>query len=130
MSSPSEPRWPRLDVVRAIHESQLAEHGGIAGVRSEALLDSAVVRRPTRAAFDEGADLIAIGATYAIAIARNHPFLDGNKRVAWVAMRTFFELNRIRLTYAPAEAVTTMLALAASEIDDEAFIEWVRHAAR
>jgi death-on-curing protein len=131
MSLQSEPRWLRADIVRTIHEAQIAEHGGIAGVRSEELLDSALARPRTRAAFDDAADLIAIGATYAIAIARNHPFLDGNKRVAWVAMRTFFALNGVTLTFEPAAAVEIMLALAADAIDDDAFTDWVRdHAAR
>ena len=125
MSLQNEPRWLRRDAVRAIHEAQIAEHGGLAGVRSEELLESALARPPTRGSFDESADLIAVGATYAIAIARNHPFVDGNKRVAWVAMRTFFVLNDVQLTFSPAAAVETMLALAANELDDEAFIAWV-----
>jgi len=131
MSLQNEPRWLRADVVRAIHEAQIAEHGGINGIRSPELLDSALARPQLFASFEADADLISIGAMHAIAIARNHPFLDGNKRTAWVVMRSFLELNGVEMTYDAADAVTIMLALAASELDDEAFTQWVRdHAAR
>jgi death-on-curing protein len=128
---PSEPKWLRDDIIRAAHDAQIAEHGGIAGVRSEDLLASARARPNMLASFDADADSPAIGAMYAIAIARNHPFLDGNKRVAWIAMRTFLEINGIGLTYDPIDAVRIMLSLAAGEITDELFTQWVRdHAAR
>ncbi len=128
---PSEPIWIERDVILAIHGQQLAEHGGLAGIRSPELLDAALARPQTLAAYDERADVAAIGAMYAIAIARNHPFIDGNKRVAWVAMRTFLVLNDVVLIFDPVDAVTTMLRLAADDLDDAAFTQWVRdHAAR
>ena len=130
MSLQNEPRRLRADVVRAIHEAHIAEHGGINGIRSTDLLDSALARPQLFASFEAGADLLSIGAMHAIAIARNHPFLDGNKRTAWVVMRAFLELNDIPLTYEAADAVTIMLALAASELSDEEFVAWVRRAAR
>lgn len=126
MSSQNNGTWLRLDVVLAIHEAQLAEHGGQAGVRSSDLLESALGRPQSLADYAAAADGVAIGAMYAIAIVRNHPFLDGNKRTGWVAMRTFLELNGITLTFAPAVAVAEVLALAASERDDAAFTAWVR----
>ena len=100
------------------------------GVRSPELLDSALARPQTTAAYASDADAVMIGAVYAIAIAHNHPFIDGNKRVAWVAMRTFLQLNGVKLVFERAEAVTEMLALAAGERTDEQFTDWVRrHAA-
>lgn len=99
-------------------------------MRSTDLLESALTRPRTLSAYDRSADLVAVGAMYPIAIARNHPFLDGNKRVAWAAMATFFALNGVTLTFEPMHAVTEMLSLAAGEGSDEAFTAWVRRAAR
>jgi death-on-curing protein len=99
------------------------------GVRSEHLLASALSRPPSHAAFDEHADLITLGAMYAIAITRNHPFIDGNKRVAWVAMVSFLSRNGLALEYTPADAVHVMVALASASISDDDFTAWVRKAA-
>ena len=126
MSSPSKWRWLRAETVLAIHEAQLKEHGGLSGVRSTDLLASALARPENFAAYQAEADAVSLGALYAIAIAHNHPFIDGNKRIAWVAMRTFLILNGVTLTYDPVDAVTEMLALAASQRTDEQFTEWVR----
>lgn len=101
------------------------------GVRSPELLASALARPRASADHASHADAVTLGSTYAIALARNHPFVDGNKRVAWVAMRTFLALNGIALTFERAAAVHEMVALAAGERTDEAFTAWVRrHAAR
>jgi death-on-curing protein len=114
-----------------MHEAQLAEHGGLPGMRSPELLESALNRPQTLAAYVADTDALAIGAMYAIAIARNHPFIDGNKRVAWAAMRTFLALNAVTLAFERGEAVTEMLALAAGDRTDDQFTDWVRrHAAR
>jgi death-on-curing protein len=130
VSSPSNWQWLRADLIIAIHDAQLAEHGGTTGIRSLDLLESALARPQATSAYLEGADAIAVGAMYAIAIAHNHPFIDGNKRVAWVAMRTFLELNGVVLIFEPIEAVTEMLALAAGARTDEQFTDWVRRHAR
>jgi death-on-curing protein len=131
VSSQSSWTWLRPDVVSAIHEAQLAEHGGSPGTRSPELLDSVLARPQTTAAYVAEADAVLLGAVYAISIARNHPFIDGNKRVAWVAMRTFLRLNGITLTFDRIDAVNVMLALAAGEITDEQCTGWVRrHATR
>ena len=115
----------------AIHDAQIAEHGGMAGVRSPELLESALARPQTTARYLESADAAAIGAMYAIAIARNHPFVDGYKRVAWAALRAFLQLNGATLAFDRAEAVSEVLALAAGERTDEQFTDWVRrHATR
>ena len=126
MSSPSSWVWLRADIVAAIHEAQLYEHGGLRGVRSSELLDSALARPQQVAAYSPDADAVTVGAMYAIAIARNHPFIDGNKRVAWTAMRTFLQLNGVTLRFARADAVTEMFALAGGERSDEQFTSWVR----
>lgn len=131
MSSPSSWKWLRADIITAIHDAQLAEHGGLPGVRSPELLDSALARPQTTPAYEERADAVTIGAMYAIAIAHNHPFIDGNKRVAWAAMRTFLKLNGVTLAFTRSEAVNEMLTLAAGERTDEQFTDWVRrHATR
>jgi death-on-curing protein len=131
VSSPSSWKWLRADIVSAIHDAQLAEHGGLPGVRSPELLDSALARPQTTAAYAENVDAGTLGAMYAIAIAHNHPFIDGNKRVAWVAMRTFLLLNGVTLVFDRSEAVSEMLALAAGKRTDEQFTDWVkRHATR
>jgi len=125
VSSRSSWVWLRADVVAAIHEAQLYEHGGPRGVRSPELLDSALARPRQVAAYSPDADAVTVGAMYAIAIAQNHPFVDGNKRVAWAAMRTFLQLNGVTLRFERADAVTEMLALAAGERTDEQFTSWV-----
>jgi death-on-curing protein len=130
VSLPNNWTWLRLDVVLAIHEAQLAEHGGQAGIRSHDLLESALARPESIAGYDANADVVSVGAMYAIGIVRNHPFLDGNKRTGWVAMRTFFALNEIELTFSPAAAVAEVLALAAGERDDATFTAWVRACAQ
>jgi death-on-curing protein len=131
VSLPNNWKWLRADIVSAIHDAQLAEHGGLPGVRSPELLDSALARPQTTAAYVEDADATVVGAMYAIAIAHNHPFIDGNKRVAWAAMRTFLQLNGVTLVFERAEAVHEMLALASGERTDEQFTDWVRrHATR
>ena len=119
--------WISRALVLAIHDEQLAEHGGLMGIRDEGLLDSALARPLNRAGYGEP-DIAELAALYAIAIARNHPFVDGNKRVGYVAMETFLVLNGCVFAVGDAEAVVTMLAMAAGEETDEAFVAWVRGA--
>ena len=117
--------WVGRAVVLAIHEEQLAEHGGAPGLRDAGLLDSALQRPRDRAAYGK-ADLARLAAATAYGIVANHPFVDGNKRVAWVVMRTFLLLNGHDLE-APADArVLAMLRLAAGETAEEDFAEWLR----
>ena len=126
MNSQNKWTWLRADLVLAIHEAQLAEHGGMPGIRSAELLESALARPRTTAEPVPHADAVTIGSMYAIALARNHPFVDGNKRVAWAALRTFLSLNSVTLTFERAAAVHETVALAAGERTDEAFTAWVR----
>ena len=110
----------------AVHDRQLAEHGGGAGIRDEALLESALARPVNRWAYGEDEDLAALAAAYAFGIARNHPFVDGNKRTAWVFGRLFLALNGVSLRFAAEDAIRIMLALAAGEVSEEALADWFR----
>ncbi len=117
--------WLSRQLILAVHDEQLAEHGGALGVRDEGLLDSALAR-PLNRAGHGNPDIAELGALYGIAIARNHPFVDGNKRTAYVALESFLLLNGCRFPVSDAEAVVVMLAMASGEIDDAEFIDWVR----
>ncbi len=125
----TEPVWITLDVAVAVHEEQVAEHGGGEGVRDLGLLDSALAR--PRNAWGYGVtDLCALAAALGHGIARNHPFVDGNKRTAFVAVETFLLLNGIALLASDAESVVAMLDLAAGDLPEEGFAAWLRdHAA-
>ena len=117
--------WLSCQLILAVHDEQLAEHGGALGLRDEGLLDSALARPLNRAGYGDP-DISEHAALYAIAIARNHPFVDGNKRTAYVALESFLLLNGCRFPVSDAEAVVVTLAMASGEIDDAEFIAWVR----
>jgi len=117
--------WLSRQLILAIHDEQLAQHGGALGVRDDGLLDSALARPLNRAGYGDP-DVAELAAVYAIAIARNHPFLDGNKRTAYVALETFLALNGCAFPVSDADAVLVTLAMAAGEIDDDEFTAWVR----
>lgn len=114
------------EVVLAIHEEQLAQHGGGVGVRDEGLLDSALARQVNRSAYDPDADCASLAAEYAFGLAKNHPFIDGNKRTAFVAMALSLVVNGFQLIASDEDALVTMLQLAAGEIGEEAFADWIR----
>ncbi len=117
--------WISLKIVLAIHDEQLAEHGGATGVRDMGLLESALARPLNLAGYGDP-DIAELGATYALSITGNHPFVDGNKRAAFMAMVAFLDFNGMRFEPPDSEAVLTMLGLAAGQISSEAFIDWVR----
>ncbi|MEA2745689.1 MAG: death on curing protein [Acetobacteraceae bacterium] len=117
--------WLTRDVILAIHDEQLAEHGGSTGLRDAGLLDSALARPLNRAGYGEP-DIAELAAVYALGSVQNHPFLDGNKRTAFVALELFLRLNGWVFTVSDAEAVVMMLALAAGELPDDEFTAWVR----
>ena len=117
--------WINPSVVTAIHEEQLAEHGGGTGMRDEGALLSALAR-PQNLAANEQPDAARLAAAYAFGIARNHAFIDGNKRTAWVVARLFLAKNSVKLRFEPADAVVRMLALAAGELAEEEFAAWLR----
>jgi death on curing protein len=117
--------WLGRKLILAIHDEQLAQHGGALGVRDDGLLDSALARPLNRAGYGDP-NVAELAAVYAIAIARNHPFLDGNKRTAYVALETFLALNGCAFPVSDADAVVATLAMAAGEMNDEEFTAWVR----
>jgi death-on-curing protein len=117
--------WIEESVVWAVHEAQLAEHGGSAGVRDAGLLASALARPLNLAAYGEP-DVATLAAAYGYGIARNHPFIDGNKRTAFVCTELFLLLNGASLTADDAQCVATMLALAAGELGEAEFTGWLR----
>jgi death on curing protein len=117
--------WLSSKLVLAIHDEQLAEHGGSTGLRDPGLLDSALARPLNRAGYGEP-DRPELAAVYALGIARNHPFVDGNKRTAFVALELFLRLNGCRFTAGDADAVVMTLAMAAGELSDDEFTAWVR----
>lgn len=117
--------WVALGVAEAAHLEQLAEHGGGEGVRDARLLDSAMARAPNLAAYEEP-DAAALAAAYAFGIARNHPFIDGNKRTAAAVAETFLILNGYVLEASDAELVVAFLALAAGELSEAELADWFR----
>lgn len=117
--------WVVSSVVLAIHEEQLAEHGGADGVRDTGLLESALARPRNLLAYGSP-DPADLAAAYAAGIARNHPFVDGNKRTAWVVAETFVELNGSEITADDAGTYEAMLALAEGRIEESAFAAWMR----
>lgn len=123
--SQEQPRFLSAEIARAVHDRQLAEHGGLGGIKDEGLLESAIGRPLNKFAYGE-TDLCALAAAYAFGIARNHPFNDGNKRTAWVMARLFLKLNSVVLRFDKADAIRTMLALAAGTLAEEDFAGWLR----
>ena len=117
--------WIEESVVWAVHEAQLAEHGGSAGVRDSGLLQSALARPLNLVAYGE-ADASTLAAAYGFGIARNHPFIDGNKQTAFVCAELFLALNGYVLTALDADCVSTMLALAAGELPEADFAAWIK----
>ena len=117
--------WIAAEVALAAHAEQLAEHGGGEAVRDAGALESAMAR-PRNLALYEQPDAAALAAAYAFGIARNHPFVDGNKRTAAVVSETFLALNGHRLDASDAELVVAMLALAAGELTEDELAHWFR----
>lgn len=117
--------FPSADVAEAVHDRQLAEHGGPRGVKDRGLLESAMARPINKHAYGEG-DVCALAAAYAFGVARNHPFVDGNKRTAWVMARLFLTLNGVAIAFDKADAIKVMLALAAGELSEDELAAWFR----
>lgn len=120
-----EPVWLEARVALAIHDRQLAEHGGGTGIRDAGALESAVARPVNRWTYGED-DRCVLAAAYAFGVARNHPFVDGNKRTAWVLARSFLRLNNMSLECDPQDATLTVLALAAGELSEDELADWFR----
>lgn len=120
-----EPVWLAVEDALAIHDRQLAEHGGGTGVRDVGLLESALARPRNHWAYGK-IDPAVLAASYAFGIARNHPFVDGNKRTAWVVARLFLALNGHMLTFTAEAAIAVVLALAAGDLTEEELADWFR----
>jgi death-on-curing protein len=118
----SEPFWLTRQIIVAIHDEQLAIHGGAGGLRDEGLLESALDRPKNRWAYEQA----ELAAAYAFGIARNHPFVDGNKRTSLLALYTFLGVNGIDFVVAEADAAAMILALAAGEVSEESLVRWIR----
>lgn len=118
-------RWIDKQALLLLHGESLAEHGGGEGLRDEGLLDSALARPLNLLAYGEP-DVAALAASYAMGVAKNHPFVDGNKRAAFLTVGMFLYLNGYRLSTTQADATVTVLALAAGDITEEQFAAWLR----
>ena len=115
-----------MTLILAVHADQIKEHGGSPGVRDKGLLDSALSRPRNRFGYDAESDLFDLAASYGFGIARNHPFIDGNKRVAFQAMYLFLGLNGLRIEASEEEVVAVMLALASSELEEPELAAWLK----
>jgi death-on-curing protein len=118
-------RWVRADVVAAVHDRQIAEHGGPEGARDPGAVESALVRPQDLAAYGTP-DAAALAAAYAFGLVRNHGFADGNKRTAWIVARLFLADNGYRLRFDKADAVRTIEALAGGTLEEAQFAQWIR----
>jgi death-on-curing protein len=121
------PRWlDQQALLLLLHEESLSTFGGASGLRDEGLLDSALHRPRNLHELGGVSDLSALAAAYAHGLSRNHPFVDGNKRAAFLAIGVFLAINGRRLTASPVEAVVAMTALAADELDEPTLAAWIR----
>ncbi|MDZ4363339.1 type II toxin-antitoxin system death-on-curing family toxin [Brevundimonas sp.] len=121
-----EPIWLEKAAIIVLHDRSLALHGGPSGIRDEGLLGSALQRPVNRFFYEGEADIAALAATYCVGIASNHPFIDGNKRAAYQALILFLALNGQPLAADRVDAINTMLAVAAGQIDIDELSRWIR----
>jgi len=121
-----EPAWLSRAVVEAAHHDQIQEHGGLLGVRDEALLESALARARHRWSFEPETDLPSLAAGYGFGLAKNHPFLDGNKRIGFVAMNVFLLINSLEVEAPEPEVIAVILQVADGSLDEAGLAEWIR----
>ncbi len=121
-----EPIWLTRSIIEAIHISQIREHGGQYEIRDTNLLESAIARPMNRWAYEQESDIVILAAAYGYGIAKNHCFIDGNKRTAFMAMYTFLGLNGYEIDATEPEVVDLMLDVADSSISEEQLITWLR----
>jgi death-on-curing protein len=122
----TEPVWLEKEALLLLHDKSLARFGGLEGVRDEGLLDSALTRPQNAFHHDGLRDIAGFAASYAFGLAKNHPFADGNKRAAFMAVGLFLGANGWELDVGPAEAIRAVLALASGEIGEGEFATWLR----
>ena len=121
----SERRWVDRRALLLLHDESLAEHGGASGLRDNGLLESALARPLNLVAYGTP-DIAELAAAYGVGLAKNHAFVDGNKRAAFLAVGLFLMLNGYRLSTTQADATLSMLAVAGGEMDEASFAEWIR----
>ena len=121
----SSPVWIEPVALRLLHSESLAEHGGLAGIRDEGLLMSALARPQNLFAYENVTDISRLAAAYAYGITKNHPFVDGNKRAAFLSIGLFLALNGFILEVEQSVAVNTMLALAAGNLNEVELTKWI-----
>jgi death on curing protein len=117
--------WLRKQALLILHDRTIMKHGGKRGIRDEGLLESALARPENLKAYVDGVELPRLAAAYAFGLAKNHPFVDGNKRAAFVALGTFLKVNGRSLTASKVDATLTFLRLAASQLSEEQLAGWV-----
>ena len=131
MAGRRKPRWLSRIVIDAIHTEQVREHGGLAGIRDENALESALARPQQKWNYDPKVDIAALAAAYGFGLARNHAYRDGNKRIAFLAVYTFLGLNDWDFRASEADVIAEVLALASGQITEEQLGDWIRqHIAR
>ena len=121
-----EPKWIDQRALVLLHRESLAVHGGRAGIPDKGLLESALARPRQLWTYEATVDLGRLAAAYAVGVVRNHPFVDGNKRAAFLAVGLFLGLNGFQLVADPTDAARTVFALAAGEMDEPEFAAWIR----
>ncbi len=121
----NEPKWLLESAIHAMHDRQLAEHGGASGTRDHGMLESALARPRNQYAYGVD-DLHALAAAYAVGIAKNHPYVDGNKRTAFLAAFVFLRINGLELIASEADATQAMLGVASGDVTEDRFAEWLR----
>jgi death on curing protein len=121
----AEPVWLDSRIAYAVHDRQLAEHGGGVGLRDQGALESALARPVNQWSYGED-ERVKLAAAYAFGIARNHPFVDGNKRTAWIMARLFLMANAVEIAFDKIDATNTVIALAAGELSEDELADWFR----
>jgi death on curing protein len=119
----AEPVWLDSRIAYAVHDRQLAEHGGGVGLRDQGALESALARPVNQWSYGED-ERVKLAAAYAFGIARNHPFVDGNKRTAWIMARLFLMANAVEIAFDKIDATNTVIALAAGELSEDELADW------
>jgi death on curing protein len=121
-----EPIWLDRTLLEVVHTDQILEHGGTLGIRDEGLLESALARAVHKWSYDSAPDLATLAAAYGFGIAKNHPFLDGNKRAALMAIYTFLAVNGLELEAPETEAVGLIVAVADGSATEDELATWIR----
>ena len=126
-----EPRWLSRIVVDAIHNDQIKEHGGLPGIRDENVLESALARPQQKWHYQDRIDVPVLAAAYGFGLVKNHPYRDGNKRIGFLAMVTFLEVDGYDFSASDADVVAEILALADGKVSEAALVDWIRqHSSR